>query len=260
MRHRRHRNLNCPAGRRLLRDCNRRCLRGRRSGPDDFSQMLTAYRRAVRAHRRLARLAPSFFDPAVIERERENREEQQRWCSSWEPQLAKVYGVAPEPVVPDNSLPPLPPPRTQRAVDYQLAELQCWLAAGEAARNRQLQRRPHALPTMSQLARLLALAFDLKALALGLNSPNPLPDLITHDYELTDLKRAYGHLCDPAPPAAVASSPEVGEASVPASPIASPCTAPPPATLPEAAPPPPPAPPRCDAWSRLARQCRRRQR
>jgi hypothetical protein len=28
---------------------------------------------------------------------------------------------------------------------------------------------------------------------LGLDSPNPLPEKITYDYSLTDLKRAYGH-------------------------------------------------------------------
>ena len=42
-----------------------------------------------------------------------------------------------------------------------------------------------------RLARLMDLALDLKKLALGLDSPNPLPDKIT--YELTNLKRAYGH-------------------------------------------------------------------
>jgi short-subunit dehydrogenase len=47
--------------------------------------------------RRLARLAPRFFDAAVIDRERENRAEQRRWMALWEPALAKVYGVDPQP-------------------------------------------------------------------------------------------------------------------------------------------------------------------
>ena len=78
---------------------SRSCLRGRRRGPDDFAQMLTAYARLLRAHRRLARLAPRFFDAAVVARERENRAEQRRWLALWEPLLAKAYGVVPEPAV-----------------------------------------------------------------------------------------------------------------------------------------------------------------
>jgi len=77
----RHRRTTRPNLRGLCRNCNRRCVRGRRRGPDDFAQALTAFRRAVRAHRRLARLAPSFFDAAVVERERENRAEQRRWMA-----------------------------------------------------------------------------------------------------------------------------------------------------------------------------------
>jgi hypothetical protein len=65
------------------RNANRRCVCGCRRGPDDFTQALSAFRRALRTHRRLARLAPSFFDPAVVERERENRAEQRRWMALW---------------------------------------------------------------------------------------------------------------------------------------------------------------------------------
>ena len=98
--------------RRTPRRLSRSCLRGRRRGPDDFAQMLTAYARLLRAHRRLARLAPRFFDAAVVARERENRAEQRRWLALWEPLLAKAYGVAPEPAVDRVEWPPLPPPAT----------------------------------------------------------------------------------------------------------------------------------------------------
>jgi hypothetical protein len=215
--------------------------------------MLTALGRAVRAHRQLARLAPSFFDAAVVDRERANRAETRRWLALWEPYLAKAYGVTPEPPVVEE-LPRLPHPNTQRAVERRLAEVQLWLAASDVARQRHHQRRPHALPTLSQLARLLSLAFDLKSLALGLNSPNPLPDPITYDYELTDLKRAYGHLLEPEPcgapgGASVPASRSTLAADSPASPPSTATTEPPSLS--------PPAPPRCDAWSRLARQMRR---
>lgn len=264
-----HRQTTHLTLRRPFRNCLRGCLRGRRREPDDFVQMLTAMGRAVRAHRKLARLAPSFFDAAVVNRERENRDEQRRWMAMWEPILAKAYGVDPEPPSTAGEIPPLPSPRTQRAVDRQLAELQLWLAAAHAARERHRQRRPHALPSWTQLARLLERAFDLKKLVLGLDSKNPLPEKIAYDYEFTDLKRAYGHLMDPAPPAAAGTnagaaptdsqcgSPAASCAASNASPAPSAAKACPDVLVPPAAAPPPPEYHRCDAWGRWARQQRR---
>ncbi len=260
-RHQSYRKTTRFTARRTGRNVNRACLRGRRSGPDDFAQMLTAMGRVVRAHRKLARLAPSFFDAAVVARERENRAEQRRWLEMWEPALARAYGVAPEPVrIPG---PPLPAPRIQRAVDRQLAELQLWLSAADAAGERHRQRQPHALPSWSRLARQLELAFDLKKMVLGLDSPNQLPDKIVYDYELTDLKRAYGHLSDDAPATVVASPAVTATTSSPPPSKADGSVAAPPASLgtqpvpdysiPAVA---DPLPPRCDAWSRWARQMR----
>ncbi len=247
--------------RRTFRNCNRSCLRGRRRGPDDFAQMLTAYGRALRAHRKLARLAPQFFDAAVVARERENRAEQRRWMEFWEPHIAKAYGVEPKPVTDRIVWPQLPPLRIQQAVDRQLAEVSLWLAAAHAAGERHRQRRPHALPSWSRLARLLDLAFDHKKFVLGLDSPNPLPMKITYDYEFTNLKRGYGHLCDAAAAAAAPAIPPAGPAPVPAAPTASASPAPmvcPPAPSPPSIPGSVPANHRCDAWSRWARQMRRR--
>ena len=256
----RHRQTLRTTLRRPFRNLNRSCLRGRRRGPDDLSQAFTAFGRAIRAQRRLARLAPRFFDAAVVDRERENRAEQRRWMALWEPALAKVYGVDPQPPADAVELPPLPAPRIQAAVERQLAELQLWLAAGHAALERQQQRRPHAVPSLSRLARWVQLAFDFKNLALGLDSKNPLPEKISYDYELTDLKRAYGHQNEPPGPVAVVRGDPVthGAATGPAScsaPSGAASPAPPPAMLPSAT--APPALPRCDGWSRLSRQLRK---
>ncbi len=190
------RNTTRFTARQLVRRLDRAGLRGRRRGPDDFSQALTAFGRAIRAHRRLARLAPSFFDSAVIDREALNRAEQRRWMALWEPLLAKAYGVQPEPPDPDDCLPPLPPLRTQRAVDCQLVELRFWMEAGRIAMERYQQRYPHALPNWCRLARLLNLAVEFKQLACGLDSKQPLPEKISHDYDFTNLKRAYGQQDD----------------------------------------------------------------
>ena len=88
---------------------------GHRRGPDDLAQALTAFQRAIWCHRRMARLAPRFFDATVVNRERREREEQRRWMALWEPALAKAYGREPDTFPPDPvaDLPPLPSRRTR---------------------------------------------------------------------------------------------------------------------------------------------------
>jgi hypothetical protein len=249
--------------RRAFRNCNRRCLRGRRRGPSDFNQALTAYRRALRANRRLARLAPQFFDAAVIQREAENRAERRRWMATWEPALAKVYGrEARAPDYDAEEKPPLPPPHIQRKVDHLLAELPLWMNAGDIALQRHQRRHPHGLLSLSQMARLLDVGFALRKMACGMDSPNELPEKITYDYELTDLKRAYGHLISPTESDKGKDAPVPSSATTDSQPAADSSVAaavdllPPP--TPESVPsaPQPPAPLRCDAWSRWARQRR----
>ena len=135
------------------------------------------------------------------------------------------------------------------------------MAAGHAALERHRQRRPHALPSLSCLARWLNLAFDFKKLALGLDSKNRLPEKISYDYEFTDLKRAYGHHDDDLSSAAyvvpgetvAVTAPDVRSfqpsdsmSSAAASSAASAVSVPVVEAL---------AAPRCDAWSRWARRC-----
>ncbi len=240
--------------RRRGRCLNRRCLRGRRHGPGDLSQALTALGRALRAHRRLARLAPSFFDSAVVDREAENRAERRRWMATWEPFIARAYGGEPHPPKADNELPLLPSPRIQREVERKLAEREMCLVAGRIAMERYKQRQPHALMSWSRMARLLDIGFEFRKLACGLEIINPVPEKITYDYDLTDFKRGYGHKLEapakhavvpvPVTPASPSSAAIVPDLPVPSS-------------LPLAAAPSPPAPPRCDASSRWARQLRR---
>ena len=237
-------------GRRPVRRLDRRSLRGRRRGPDDLAQALSAYGRALRAQRRLARLAPSFFDTAVKHREAENRAEIRRWLAMWEPFIAKAYGVDPQPPDTTDELPRLPSPRIQRAVDRKLAELQDSMAAAHFALERYRQRQPHALMSLCRMARLLEIAFAFKRLACGLDSPNPLPEKIVYDYELTNLKRGYGHLMK-EPAVAVETSPRRAEFhAAPIEPAIVPAHPTPVAPI-------EPVPPRCDAWSRWARQLRK---
>ena len=179
-----------------------RILPGNRRGPDDLSQGLVALARAIRCHHRLARLAPRFFDSAVVDREAIERAERRRWMESWEPLIEKYYGPAPASergADPLSELPPLPGPRTQRAVERELAGRDFWLAAGSCALSRYRQRRPHAIPSFCQLARLAWLASELGRLACGLDAARPRPESVSlqENFE-ANLKRAYGQPC-PAP-------------------------------------------------------------
>ena len=78
------------ARRSTVRSVIRSRVRVRWRAPDDLRESLTAYGRALRAHRRLAKMAPRFFDQAVIDREASNRAEQRRWMATWEPVLASA--------------------------------------------------------------------------------------------------------------------------------------------------------------------------
>ena len=253
-RHYAYRQITRTTLRRPVRCRNRSSLRGRRRGPDDLSQALTAFGRAIRAQRRLARLAPSFFDSAVRDREAENRAERRRWMASWEPALARAYGVKERPPAADDELPPLPSVQIQTEVELKLAEREMCMVAGRAAMERYQQRQPHAVMSWSRMVRLSKIGFDFGNLACGLDSPNPLPEKIAYDYELTGLKRSYG--LEPETPVVAGGagvSPSTSSGSGGASVLASHS---PSADLPPAAP-SPPVPPRCDAWSRWARTMRR---
>ena len=249
------------------RRATRAAVRTRWRVPDDLGLALASYGRAIRAHRRLARLAPRFFDSVVIERERREHEARRRWMASWEPALARAYGCEPKPPDPAPDLPPLPPPRTQRAVDRELASWAFWLNAGQVARERFQLRRPHALLSLSRLARLCELGFELGRLACGLDSRLPQSDPDNHDSALADLNRAYGHLANPtlSPPGSP-PAPAAPESNLPrhSDPALSSDHLPPPNPEPRSPPamstPSPAELPRGhrrDAWSSWARHLRR---
>jgi len=176
----------------LGRRLDRACLRpSRRSGPSDLSQALTAFSRAIRCHRQLARLAPRFFDSSVVQPEALDREERRRWMALWEPTLARVYGCEPDPVPLDDDLPPLPSLSVQRAVERELAAWSSWLEAGSLALRHQ-ERHPHRLLSLNQIVRLLRVAGDLKALVFGDSASGSPVEPCDHRQVWADLERAYG--------------------------------------------------------------------
>jgi hypothetical protein len=200
---RRRRKASRPTLRRNVRSHVRRldrlCIRnlpGFRRGPDDLAQALTALRHAITAHRKLARLAPEFFDSTEIDRLAHRRKADAEWMATWEPALNQDYGLPPPEEPRRNPLADLPEPpkspRTRRAVEREFASWQFWVAAGRIAMARHQQRRPHALLSLSRIARLLQIGFDFAKLACGSYDPKADKSL-NHDQALADLERAYGH-------------------------------------------------------------------
>jgi hypothetical protein len=193
----RTRNNICRAWRALNRLAVR-SLSGHRRGPDDLFLALVAFARAISCQRRLAKLAPFFFDSAVVDREARERDECRRWMESWQPILDKVYGATRTSeqrasVVPDYP-PSLPGPRTRRAVERELAGWNLWMALGRLALARHQQFRPHALPNFSQLARRLQIGFGFGRLACGRDAYQPDPPVIPNVPTVHEmLARAHGY-------------------------------------------------------------------
>jgi len=240
-------------------------VRVRWHGPDYLGQALAAYRRAIAAYRRLARLAPRHFDTVVIERERRAREEQRRWMASWEPALEKVYGPSSPAEREARRLadlqaeqPPPLPPGIERRVEVELAARQLWLTTGKSAFAQYQQHYPHDLPSLGRVARMLDIACAFGRIATGLGESVPPADSPAPpqpDWE-EQLRRAYGRpdRTEVAPPPVSPQvSPTIESGQPSATPPAILSVQPVPPVPPGPAPAVPP-PPRRDAWSRLSRQ------
>jgi hypothetical protein len=184
--------LNHPLSRRLARSCFRRAI-SRRYGPDELSQALTAFNHVLRCHRRLAKLAPRFFDSAVVDQEIRDRAERERWRAIWEPALNKVYGLDPDTKSQDpaDALPRLPSTRTQHVVERDLAELDLWMTAGKIAIKKYSEQHSNSLPSLNQIARLCNVAAKLGRMACGLDSTQPTTPPLNYDSVWADLERAY---------------------------------------------------------------------
>ena len=183
--------LNQPLCRRLSRSCLRRAI-SRHHGPDELSKALTAFNRAIRCHRRLAKLAPRFFDSAVVNQEIRDRAERERRRAIWEPVLNKVYGLDPDTKSHDpfEALPRLPSTRTQRVVERELAEFDLWMTVGEIAMTSYSERHSQTLPSLSQIARLCNVAAKLGRLACGLDFRTTKTPPLKYDSVWADMERA----------------------------------------------------------------------
>ena len=174
-----------------------RNLPGYRRGLSDLAQALSAFARAIRCERRLAQLAPHIFDSSVVARDVREQEERRRWLQELALALEKVYGPdagAGTRADPERDDLPRLGLRTRRAVERELEDRDAWLAAGCLAWARHRQRRPHAIPSLSQTARLCLFGTIFGRLACGLEPRQPAPPAPADvpDFK-AGLARIYGH-------------------------------------------------------------------
>jgi len=208
----------------------------------------------------------------VVDRDRREREERRAWTATWQPAIEKAYGP-PTPEERERYLreemlaaqPPPLHPRTRRAVEREYAAWQLWMETGRQAWARHQQRRPHAVPSLSRVARLLEISIDFGCLDVGLDSRRSgVPDQPAsppQDGE-ADLRRAYGNRSSIQ--TALSPAPAVPEASCssnahPQSVVATapPSVAPPARPFQDSLAHSAPADPqrRRDAWSSWTRYC-----
>jgi hypothetical protein len=171
----RHRKFSRSSVRTTIRRSVRCTVRVRWRAPDDLGESLAAFRQAIRCHRRLARLAPGYFDSVVVAHTALRDADNRRRHAVIEPALAKIYGCDPEPYQPEPA-PSLPPPKARLAIEQELNALDVWLLAGQTALELYHRRRPHDRMTWTRLDRLLQIGHDFGQLACGLDPNRPPPE------------------------------------------------------------------------------------
>ena len=182
---------------------------------------LRAFHRAIRAHRRLMKLAPARFDFAVVKRLAAEREKDRARHREWAAAIAKVYGVSEQETLAhfekasgtapftngkrcrngaetvqffDAALGRHISARRQRAIERHYEEWQSWLLAGREAIDQYENSRPQAWISLTDIARLLKVASDLGRLSTGLETtdrPPPHPPEPSLSFEEA-LAKIYG--------------------------------------------------------------------
>ena len=201
---------------RNLRSLNRRLTRHATrmagGGPrpravNHLAHALLAFQKAIRARRRLMRLAPHVFDSAVVDREAAAQAQAAVIQAGCEEALTKIYGpAAPSPPIdapstdaPTSVLcPPLSPwprsRRTRQAIARAMDARELWFEVGRTAFRRFQTRQPHLRLGLSTVARLLSVANAFGRRATGLDTTQPKDFLAEEgptDFHAA-LQRIYG--------------------------------------------------------------------
>ena len=193
------RRLTRPLTRRNHRRLTRRIGRGPRI--NFLGQALSAFTRAIRAHRRLIKLAPAIFDQAVVRRDAAEQAEREAIHREVTVALEKVYGPDP----PQLHRSPTEnrcvngaetvqfSRRKQAKLEALSAELSLWLEAGRMAFDRHQHLRSHRRQSLGTVARMVDIATQFGRLACGLPWPGRRKVKPPEDFSLEDaLARVYG--------------------------------------------------------------------
>ena len=140
--------------------------------PNYLSAALSAFGRAIRAHRRLMKLAPDRFDYGIVRQNRLAAEKEEKRLAEIEAMVRKAYGVGPPSAESPRILKPhivakKTNPRTARVIDREVESWTVWLAAGNEFLT--LFEQQHRTDTLSltTVARLLDTAMTLGRLSTG---------------------------------------------------------------------------------------------
>jgi hypothetical protein len=171
------RKLNRRLNRSLDRPVTHWLNSGARPAPPNYiSRAIAACRRVVRARRRLMKLAPEDFDAAVVDRRAREAAESEAIQAEFRSAIARIYGVE------ESALPPRPVrgtvrrnARTQAAIARELSAGEAWLTVARESLQQFRQRRPHTIPSLSQIAGLVDVASRLGRLSTGLETTSRAP-------------------------------------------------------------------------------------
>ena len=191
------RSLNRRLDRRLNRTAPRRLTRGR-CPCDYFAIALNAYTRALRAWRRLMKLAPRIYDIGVVDHEERQRLDRLEQRKKWEPALRKAYGIPDStPLEVNEYKPPIMPanPRTRRVIEREEAQRSAWTQIAHDAMADYKKYTPHTVPSLTQIARLGEIGITYGRLASGMETRQrkpepPLPGYLSFE---ESLEKIYGN-------------------------------------------------------------------
>jgi len=160
-------------------------------------EAIFAFRRAIRAHRRLMKLAPDRFDHARVTHLAAERAQALEKQKQWDVALEKSYGADAVKKLPQDWMLPKSPThsvQTRRAIEKYFAEWDFWLQIGRDALSR--AERSHCTSRMSltSICSLVDTAMTLGRLATGREThwqppPPELPGTLTFEQSL---EKIYG--------------------------------------------------------------------
>ncbi len=179
-------------------------LHGRRRlvTPNYWHSAVRCFKRAVRCHRRLIKLAPARFDYGLVQARLHQAEMERPKHEKWEAALAEVYGpqaaIVYRRMIESKDAEPRISKASKRAIQRELDNWQRWLDAGGEAIILFRRHKQWSRVGLSGIAQLLRVAQDLGRLSTGLETTwkEPPSDASHWDFEAA-VEKIYGSSATP---------------------------------------------------------------